>query len=160
MGKIKLLSDSMIGKIAAGEVVERPVSAVKELVENSLDAGSSAVTVEIREGGLTYLRVTDNGCGIDESDIRLAFERHATSKISKEPDLISISTLGFRGEALASISAVSHVVLTTRTAQSDAGLKVVNEGGRIQKIEEAACTIGTTIVVTDLFFKRLSVKDL
>lgn len=152
MGKIKLLSDSMIGKIAAGEVVERPVSAVKELVENSLDAGSSAVTVEIREGGLTYLRVTDNGCGIDESDIRLAFERHATSKISKEPDLISISTLGFRGEALASISAVSHVVLTTRTAQSDAGLKVVNEGGRIQKIEEAACTIGTTIVVTDLFF--------
>ena len=152
MGKIKLLSESMIGKIAAGEVVERPVSAVKELVENSLDAGASAVTVEIREGGLAYLRVTDNGCGIDESDLRLAFERHATSKISKEPDLYSIATLGFRGEALASIAAVSHVVMTTRTAQRDTGLKVTNEGGRIQKIEEAACTTGTTIVVTDLFF--------
>ena len=152
MGKIKLLSDSMIGKIAAGEVVERPVSAVKELVENSLDAGASAVTVEIREGGLAYLRVTDNGCGIDESDLRLAFERHATSKISKEPDLYSIATLGFRGEALASIAAVSHIVMTTRTAQRDTGLKVTNEGGRIMKIEEAACTTGTTIVVTDLFF--------
>lgn len=152
MGKIKLLSDSMIGKIAAGEVVERPVSAVKELVENSLDAGASAVTVEIREGGLAYLRVTDNGCGIDESDLRLAFERHATSKISKEPDLYSIATLGFRGEALASIAAVSHIVMTTRTAQRDTGLKVTNEGGRILKIEEAACTTGTTIVVTDLFF--------
>ena len=152
MGKIKLLSESMIGKIAAGEVVERPVSAVKELVENSLDAGASAVTVEIREGGLAYLRVTDNGCGIDESDLRLAFERHATSKISKEPDLYSIATLGFRGEALASIAAVSHVVMTTCTAQRDTGLKVTNEGGRIQKIEEAACTTGTTIVVTDLFF--------
>lgn len=152
MGKIRLLNDSMIGKIAAGEVVERPVSAVKELVENSLDADASAVTVEIREGGLSYLRVTDNGCGIDESDIRLAFERHATSKITKEQDLFSIQTLGFRGEALASISAVSHVVMTTRTALRDTGVKVVNEGGRILKIEEAACTVGTTILVTDLFF--------
>lgn len=152
MGKIKMLNDSMIGKIAAGEVVERPVSAVKELVENSLDAGASAVTAEIREGGLSYLRVTDNGTGIDESDVRLAFERHATSKISREPDLFSISTLGFRGEALASIAAVSHVVMTTRTAQHETGLKITNEGGRILKIEEAACTTGTTIVVTDLFF--------
>jgi len=152
MGKIKLLSDGMIGKIAAGEVVERPVSAVKELVENSLDAGASAITVEIREGGLSYLRVTDNGSGIDESDIRLAFERHATSKISKEQDLSSIRTLGFRGEALASIAAVSHIVMTTRTAQRDTGLKITNEGGRILKIEECACTVGTTVLVTDLFF--------
>ena len=152
MGKIRMLSDSLIGKIAAGEVVERPVSALKELVENSLDAGASAVTAEIREGGLSYIRVTDNGCGIEESDLRLAFERHATSKISKEPDLFSIQTLGFRGEALASIAAVSHVVMTTRTVSNDTGLKVTNEGGRIQKIEEAACTVGTTITVTDLFF--------
>lgn len=152
MGRIKLLNDSLIGKIAAGEVVERPVSALKELIENSLDAGASAVTAEIREGGTSYLRVTDNGCGIDESDIRLAFERHATSKISKEPDLFSIRTLGFRGEALASIAAVSHVVMTTRTENRDTGLRVTNEGGRILKIEETACTTGTTIVVTDLFF--------
>ena len=152
MGKIRLLSDSLIGKIAAGEVVERPVSALKELVENSLDAGASAVTAEIREGGLSYIRVTDNGCGIEEGDLRMAFERHATSKISKEPDLFSIQTLGFRGEALASIAAVSHVVMTTRTVSNDTGLKVTNEGGRIQKIEEAACTVGTTITVTDLFF--------
>ena len=152
MGKIKMLSESMIGKIAAGEVVERPVSALKELIENSLDAGASAVTAEIREGGLSYIRVTDNGCGIDESDLRMAFERHATSKISREPDLNAIATLGFRGEALASIAAVSHVVMTTRTKEKDTGLKVTNEGGRILKIEETACTVGTTITVTDLFF--------
>ena len=152
MGKIKLLSDSMIGKIAAGEVVERPASALKELVENSLDAGASAVTAEIREGGLSYLRVTDNGSGIDESDLRMAFERHATSKISRENDLYSIQTLGFRGEALASIAAVSRTVMTTRTREKDTGLKVTNEGGRILKIEETACTAGTSITVTDLFF--------
>jgi DNA mismatch repair protein MutL len=147
-----MLSDSLIGKIAAGEVVERPVSALKELIENSLDAGATAVTAEIREGGLSYIRVTDNGCGIEESDLRLAFERHATSKISKEPDLYSIQTLGFRGEALASIAAVSHVVMTTRTKTVDSGLKVTNEGGKILKIDEAACAVGTTITVTDLFF--------
>lgn len=152
MSKIRMLSESMIGKIAAGEVVERPASAIKELIENSLDAGSTAVTAEIRDGGLSYIRVTDNGCGIDESDIRMAFERHATSKISKEQDLSSIATLGFRGEALASISAVSHVALTTRTAHRDTGLKVVNEGGKIISAEETACPVGTTITVTDLFF--------
>ena len=152
MGQIRMLSESMIGKIAAGEVVERPVSAIKELIENSLDAGASAVTAEIREGGLSYIRVTDNGCGIEESDLRLAFERHATSKIRKEPDLFAIQTLGFRGEALASIAAVSHVAMTTRTADQDTGLKVINEGGKIQKIEETVSTTGTTIVVTDLFF--------
>ena len=152
MGKIRMLNDSMIGKIAAGEVVERPVSAIKELIENSLDAGASAVSAEIREGGLSYIRVTDNGCGIEESDLRLAFERHATSKISREPDLFTIRTLGFRGEALASIAAVSHVVMTTRTDGTETGLKVTNEGGTIQKIEETACTVGTTITVTDLFF--------
>ena len=152
MSKIRVLSESMIGKIAAGEVVERPVSAIKELIENSLDAGATAVTAEIRDGGLTYIRVTDNGCGIEENDIRLAFERHATSKLVQEQDLYSIHTLGFRGEALASIAAVSKVTMTTRTQNHDTGLKVINEGGRILSIEETACTVGTTMTVTDLFF--------
>ena len=152
MGKIKALSESLIGKIAAGEVVERPAAAVKELVENSLDAGATAVTVEIREGGLDYIRVADNGCGIDESDIRMAFERHATSKISREQDLNSIETLGFRGEALASIAAVSKITMTTRTAARETGLKVRNEGGRITDIQETASPVGTTIVVNDLFY--------
>ena len=152
MAKIKLLSEDMIGKIAAGEVVERPAAAIKELVENSLDAGATAVTVEIREGGLNSIRVADNGCGIDESDIRLAFERHATSKISREQELNSIATLGFRGEALASIAAVSKVTMVTRTAGRETGLKVVNEGGRIVSVSEAAVPTGTTVTVKDLFY--------
>lgn len=147
-----MLSESMIGKIAAGEVVERPASAIKELIENSLDAGATAVTTEIRDGGLSYIRVTDNGSGIDESDIRMAFERHATSKISREQDLSSIATLGFRGEALASIAAVSRVTLITRVSQRESGLKVINEGGRIISVEETACPVGTTIIVSDLFY--------
>ena len=152
MGKIRPLSENLIGKIAAGEVVERPAAAIKELIENSLDAGATAVTVEIQEGGLTSIRVADNGSGIDESDIRMAFERHATSKISREQDLDAIATLGFRGEALASIAAVSRITMTTRTAANDTGLKVKNEGGRITDIQEIACPVGTTIQVNDLFF--------
>ena len=152
MGKIRPLSENLIGKIAAGEVVERPAAAIKELVENSLDAGATTVTVEIREGGLSYIRVSDNGSGIDESDIRMAFERHATSKISREQDLNSIATLGFRGEALASIAAVSRVTMTTRTAGRETGLKVTNEGGKITDIRETACPQGTTITVSDLFY--------
>ena len=152
MGKIRPLSENLIGKIAAGEVVERPAAAVKELVENSLDAGATAVTVEIREGGMDSIRVADNGCGIDESDIRMAFERHATSKISREQDLNAIATLGFRGEALASIAAVSRVTMTTRTAERETGLKIRNEGGKITDIRETACPTGTTVVVNDLFY--------
>lgn len=152
MARIRLLSEHMIGKIAAGEVVERPAAAIKELVENSLDAGATSVTVEIREGGLDLIRVSDNGCGIGEEDLRMAFERHATSKISKEQDLFSIRTLGFRGEALASIAAVSHVTLTTRTASQETGLKVTNDGGVITEITEAACPAGTTVAVRDLFY--------
>ena len=152
MGKIRPLSENLIGKIAAGEVVERPAAAIKELIENSLDAGATAVTVEIQEGGLTSIRVADNGSGIDESDIRMAFERHATSKISREQDLDAIATLGFRGEALASIAAVSRITMTTRTAASETGLKVKNEGGRITDIQEIACPVGTTIQVNDLFY--------
>ena len=142
MGKIKPLSDNLFGKIAAGEVVERPAAAIKELVENSLDADATAVTVEIREGGMSYIRVSDNGCGIDESDIRMAFERHATSKISREQDLNAIATLGFRGEALASIAAVSKVIMTTRTSEKDTGLKIKNEGGKITPDGEQKNTAG------------------
>ena len=152
MAKIKLLSDTVIGRIAAGEVVERPSAAAKELIENSLDAGATAVTVEIREGGLDYLRVTDNGCGIEPADIRMAFERHATSKITRETDLDAIATLGFRGEALASIAAVGRVTMTTRARGNEIGLKAVNEGGTLREVAEAACPAGTTIVVRDLFF--------
>ena len=149
---IQRLSDEIIGKIAAGEVVESPASAIKELVENSLDAGATCVTVEIRDGGISYLRVTDNGCGIPSRDVRLAFERHATSKIRKSDDLFDLHTLGFRGEALASIAAVSRLTLTTRSAREDTGTRAVNEGGVIRSITEAASPQGTTIVARDLFF--------
>ena len=150
--RIRPLSKEMIGKIAAGEVVERPAAAIKELIENSLDAGASNVTVEIRDGGISYFRVTDNGSGIDERDIRMAFERHATSKIYTEEQLNGIETLGFRGEALASIAAVARVTCSTKTRQAVSGIKLVNEGGQIVSIEPAACPDGTSIVVRDLFF--------
>ena len=146
------LNEEIIGKIAAGEVVESPASAIKELVENSLDAGASCVTVEIRDGGISYLRVTDNGKGIPSRDVRLAFERHATSKIRKSEDLFDLHTLGFRGEALASIAAVSKLVLTTRHVREETGTRAVNEGGIIKTIGEAASPQGTTIVARDLFF--------
>ena len=146
------LTDDLIGKIAAGEVVESPASAIKELVENSLDAGANCVTVEIRDGGITYLRVTDNGRGIRSRDVRMAFERHATSKISKANDLFDLHTLGFRGEALASIAAVSKLTLTTRHAGEESGTRAINEGGQIKSIAEAASPQGTTIVARDLFY--------
>ena len=150
--KIRLLADEVIGKIAAGEVVERPAAAIKEMIENSLDAGATAVTVEIRDGGISYFRVTDNGCGIPQGEIRMAFERHATSKITTAQDLHAIQTLGFRGEALASIAAVAKVTCVTRTKSDSSGVKVVNQGGRIESIEETACPEGTSFVVRDLFF--------
>ena len=146
------LDEEIIGKIAAGEVVESPASAVKELVENSLDAGATSVTVEIRDGGISYLRVTDNGRGIPSRDVRLAFERHATSKIRRSSDLFDLHTLGFRGEALASIAAVSKLTLTTRHAREDAGTRALCEGGTIKTISEAASPQGTTIVARELFF--------
>lgn len=146
------LNEEIIGKIAAGEVVESPASAIKELVENSLDAGATCVTVEIRDGGISYLRVTDNGKGIPSRDVRLAFERHATSKIRKSDDLFDLHTLGFRGEALASIAAVSKLVLTTRHAGEETGTRAVNEGGVIKSVGEAASPQGTTIVARELFY--------
>lgn len=149
---IQRLDDELIGKIAAGEVVENPASAVKELVENSLDAGATHVTVELRDGGIAYLRVTDNGHGIRSRDIRLAFERHATSKIRKTDDLFDLHTLGFRGEALASIAAVTKLTLTTRHAQEETGTRAVCEGGVFRFIEQAASPQGTTIVARELFY--------
>ena len=146
------LNEEIVGKIAAGEVVESPASAIKELVENSLDAGATCVTVEIRDGGISYLRVTDNGRGIPSRDVRLAFERHATSKIRKSEDLFDLHTLGFRGEALASIAAVSKLVLTTRHVGEETGTRAVNEGGVIRSIGEAASPQGTTIVARELFY--------
>ena len=146
------LDQELIGKIAAGEVVESPASAIKELAENSLDAGSTCVTVEIRDGGIDYLRVTDNGRGIRARDVRMAFERHATSKITKSDDLFALHTLGFRGEALASIAAVSKLTLTTKSIHEESGTRAVNEGGEIKGITEAASPQGTTIVARELFY--------
>ena len=152
MGRINVLDKHVAELIAAGEVVERPASAVKELVENSIDAGAKNVTVEIRGGGVSFLRVTDDGCGIERGDVPLAFLRHATSKISGREDLDGIATLGFRGEALASIAAVAHVELLTRTAGELAGTRYGISGGQEQSREDAGCAEGTTIVVRDLFY--------
>lgn len=146
------LPKSVYDKIAAGEVVDRPLSIVKELVENSIDAGSTSIVVEIRNGGKTYLRVTDNGCGIPKEDADLAFKRHATSKIKSAADLDHIESLGFRGEALASISAVSRVELITKTAGDKSGIRVKIEGGEMLEKEDTGCPEGTTIIVEDLFF--------
>lgn len=152
MAKIQVLDKHVAELIAAGEVVERPSSVIKELVENSIDAGASAITVEIQNGGITFMRVTDNGCGISPEDVETAFLRHATSKVATAADLDSIGSLGFRGEALASISAVSHVELLTRTAEAELGVRLVSDGGEVREISEAGCPTGTTIVVRDLFY--------
>ena len=149
---IRVLDAATIGRIAAGEVVERPASIAKELIENSLDAGATAVTIEIRDGGCSYLRVTDNGCGIPAEEARIAFENHATSKISSGDELTDILTLGFRGEALPSIAAVSRVTMTTRQRGADSGIRVIVEGGAIQDISAAGTPEGTSIIVRDLFF--------
>ena len=152
MSKIKVLPKEIAELIAAGEVVERPASVIKELMENAIDAGSSSVTVEIKNGGITYIRVTDNGCGISREDIRNAFISHATSKISTRDDLYAIGTLGFRGEALASIAAVSNVEVLTRTPEEETGTRYCISAGEETLVDDAGCPLGTTIVVRDLFF--------
>lgn len=149
---IKVLDKHVADKIAAGEVIDRPVSIVKELVENSLDADATSITVEIRGGGKDYIRITDDGCGIASEDVELAFTRHATSKISSEADLDAIGTLGFRGEALASVCAVARVEMITRTADENAGRSVILEGGSLISNRPTGCPTGTTITVKDLFF--------
>ncbi len=152
MGRINVLDKHVAELIAAGEVVERPSSVIKELVENSIDAGATAITVEIKNGGTTFMRVTDNGCGIMKEDIKIAFLRHATSKVRVENDLDSISTLGFRGEALASISAVSHLELITKSDTEDIGTRYVISGGEEVSFDDAGCPQGTTFIIRDLFY--------
>lgn len=152
MPKINILPRNIADLISAGEVVERPASAIKEIIENSIDAGSSKITVEIQNGGIRYIRVTDDGCGISAEDVPKAFISHATSKISVASDLNSIFTLGFRGEALASIAAVAKVEMITKTANDDFGTRYVIEGGEERLIDDAGCPNGTTIVVRELFY--------
>lgn len=149
---IHVLEKEVADKIATGEVIERPLSIVKELVENSIDAGARSITVEIKKGGKNYIRVTDDGCGIKSDEVEIAFLRHATSKISRAKDLESIETLGFRGEALASIAAVSRTEIITKTAEEKAGTRLVIEGSSIAEREATGCPGGTTIVVRDLFY--------
>ncbi|HVW85005.1 MAG TPA: DNA mismatch repair endonuclease MutL [Bryobacteraceae bacterium] len=152
MGRIRVLSDNVANKIAAGEVVERPASVVKELLENSLDAGSAAIRVEIENGGRRLIRIADDGCGMLRDDALLAFERHATSKLHDVKDLLSIATLGFRGEALPSIASVSRLLLETRSPDEETGTRVEIAGGKILSCDEIARGAGTTISVRDLFF--------
>ncbi len=149
---IKVLDSFVADKIAAGEIIERPVSAVKELVENSIDAGAGSIIVEIRGGGKSYIRVTDDGCGISFDEAETAFLRHATSKISGITDLDNIVSLGFRGEALASISAVSRLTMVTRTEEDMTGVKLVLHGGKVVSKERTGCNKGTTLIVEDLFY--------
>ncbi len=152
MGRIHVLSDTVANKIAAGEVVERPASVVKELLENSLDAGATRIRINVEAGGKKLIQITDNGCGMVRDDAMLAFERHATSKIKDAEDLLSVATLGFRGEALPSIASVSRLRLETRAADETAGTVIEINGGRMARVEDAGVPAGTSITVRDLFF--------
>lgn len=152
MPKINILPTHLAELIAAGEVVERPASVVKELVENAIDAGASKIIVEIKNGGVRYIRITDNGCGIAREDIRAAFISHATSKIKVQADLDAIFTLGFRGEALASVAAVAHVEMLTKTVEENIGTRYLITGGKEESLDDAGCPDGTTIMIRDLFY--------
>lgn len=152
MGNIVLLDELTINQIAAGEVIERPASVIKEMVENSIDAGATNITVEIKNGGISYIKVTDNGKGIAQDDLEIAFERHATSKIRSADDLNTVTSMGFRGEALASIAAIANVELISKTQEQEIGYKVVVEAGEVLSKEEAGCQTGTSITVRNLFF--------
>lgn len=152
MGKINVLSFEIANLIAAGEVVERPSSVLKELIENSIDSGATSIVAEIKRGGVSLIRVTDNGCGIEKDDLPVALQRHATSKIKGKDDLDSIMTLGFRGEALAAISSVSSMTIITRTNEADTGYMLTAEAGRIVDVSEVGASVGTTVVVNDLFY--------
>src|SRR5262249_41194815 len=152
MGKIHGLSENVANKIAAGEVVERPASVVKEMLENSLDAGATRVKISVEAGGKKVIQITDNGCGMVRDDAMLAFERHATSKIRTAADLLSVATLGFRGEALPSIASVSRLRLETRAAEEPSGTVIEINGGKMARVEEAGLLLGTAITVRDLFF--------
>ncbi len=152
MGKIVLLDELTINQIAAGEVIERPASVIKEMIENSIDAGATNITVEIKNGGISYIKVADNGKGIAQDDLEIAFERHATSKIRSAEDLNTVTSMGFRGEALASIAAISNVELISKTEEQETGYRIVLEAGNVLEKEEAGASTGTTITVKNLFF--------
>ena len=152
MQVIQQLSPHVANLIAAGEVVERPASVVKELLENAVDAGADKITVEIRDGGMTFLRVTDNGCGMGPEDAKTAFLRHATSKLRSAEDLASIGTMGFRGEALAAIASVSRIDLLTKPKGAISGTSLRLEAGKVIEESEAGCPEGTTIIIRDLFY--------
>ena len=152
MGNIVLLDDLTINKIAAGEVIERPASVVKEMVENSIDAGATKITVEIKNGGISFIRISDNGKGIAEDDMEIAFERHATSKIRVAEDITKVTSMGFRGEALASIAAIANVEMISRTKDSNIGHRIVVEGGKVLEFGEVGAPVGTTITVKNLFY--------
>jgi DNA mismatch repair protein MutL len=152
MGRIRVLPDQVANQIAAGEVVERPASVIKELLENSLDAGASDLRIDVESGGRRLIRIVDDGCGMLRDDALLAFERHATSKLRDVKDLLSISTLGFRGEALPSIASVSRLLLETRSAEETTGTRIEIAGGKMLRCEEAALGCGTSITVRDLFY--------
>ena len=156
MGRINILDTKTANAIKAGEVIERPVSVVKELVENSIDAGAGAITVEIKDGGISYIRVTDNGCGIKKDQVKTAFLRHATSKIKSIEDLIDVGSLGFRGEALSSIAAVSKVELLTKTEEEFTGTRYVIEGSRELSCDDVGLPEGTTFIVRHIyiFFRK------
>jgi DNA mismatch repair protein MutL len=152
MGNIKILDKLLSDMIAAGEVVERPSSVVKEIFENAKDAGSNRITIEIKDGGKAYIKIIDDGCGMDEKDLKLSVVRYATSKLSHQDDLFSIKTMGFRGEALASICAVSKVSITTRKSDEISGVMLISEGGEIVSINPIGCPVGTTVLVENLFY--------
>src|ERR1700689_1743322 len=152
MGRIRILPDQVANQIAAGEVVDRPASVVKELLENALDAGATRIRVEVEGGGRKLIRIEDDGCGMNRDDALLAFERHATSKLRTADDLLSIATLGLRGQALPSIASVARVMLKTATGIDPTGTKLEIAGGKILRVEDAALPRGTTLAVADLFF--------
>ena len=152
MDIIHLLPDAVANQIAAGEVIQRPASVIKELIENAIDAGASNINVVLEDAGRTLIQVVDDGKGMSDTDARLAFERHATSKIKKADDLFALKTMGFRGEALPSIAAVAHVKLTTRTIENELGTQVEIEGSRLVSQEPCACPVGANFEVRNLFF--------
>ncbi|MFB3140551.1 MAG: DNA mismatch repair endonuclease MutL, partial [Candidatus Acidiferrales bacterium] len=152
MPQVRVLADNLVNKIAAGEVIERPASVVKELLENSLDAGARRLSVEVESGGKRLIRVSDDGCGMNPDDALLAFERHATSKLRGPDDLLAIATLGFRGEALPSIASVARVVLETRPPERNVGTRIEINGGKMMAVKEAGCAPGTQITIRSLFY--------
>src|ERR1700758_5042638 len=152
MGRIRILSDQVANQIAAGEVVDRPASVVKELLENALDAGATRIRIEVEGGGRKLIRIADDGCGMMRDDALLAFERHATSKLRSSEDLLSIATLGFRGEALPSIASIARLEMDTRSAEDAAGTHIEIVGGRMHRVGDTGLPPGTTIAVRDLFF--------